>query len=310
VGCLCAWSWPLWAAVSRRESLRCSHRAVAYVVLAVAVSACAAAPSPLSPAWHGSIGLPGHGVLADGAQVRRDAEGLCWLRDNDRHWALPRFASAIERAAAVVARERPGGTLLVGDLSTQTGGGPLSPHFSHRSGLDADLLFYLSTLDGAPVHSPGFVHFGADGIARDEAHQRWLRLDVARQWLLVRALLEDPQARVQWIFVSDVVKAMLVEWALARGDATETVRRAQEVMLEPHPGGVHDDHIHVRTACSPEEAVAGCTPSGPSRSWLVYDLPPAADNDAELVLALLVGSESPNTLIAEPAAPSSAPSAP
>ena len=70
------------------------------------------------------------------------------------------------------------------------------------------------------------MHVGADGLARDEGHARWLRFDVEREWLLVRALLEDPDARVQWIFVSDVVQAMLVEWALARGDSAEIVARA------------------------------------------------------------------------------------
>jgi penicillin-insensitive murein endopeptidase len=239
------------------------------------------------PAWHGAIGQPGHGVLADGSEVRQDAEGLHWLRRNDRHWGLARFSEAITHAAATVARERPGGTLAVGDISTRSGGGPVAPHFSHRSGVDADLLFYVTTLDGEPVESPGFVHFGADTLARDEAHGRWLRLDVERQWLLAKAFIEDPTARIQWIFVSDVVKACLLDWALARGDSLETIRRAGEIMLQPHPGGVHDDHFHIRTACSPEEAVAGCEPVGPQRSWLAYDMPRPEESDEDLALSLL-----------------------
>jgi penicillin-insensitive murein endopeptidase len=260
---------------------------------ATALAGCANAPSPLAPGRHGSIGRPNSGVLTDGIEVRRDAEGLRWLRGNDRHWALPRFSAAIQRAAAAVARRRPGAALLVGDLSTRTGGGPLSPHFSHRSGVDADLLLYLSTAEGAPVDAPGFVHVGADGLARDEAHHRWLRFDVDREWLLLKALLEDPQARVQWLFVSDVVQAMILEWALARGDSLETIRRAREVMAQPNPGGVHDDHVHVRTACSPEETVDGCESVGPRRTWLAYDLQSfatadtgVATDDDELVLAL------------------------
>jgi penicillin-insensitive murein DD-endopeptidase len=255
--------------------------------LALACAACARSPSPLAPVWNGSIGAPSRGVLRDGAEVGPDAEGLRWLRHNDRHWALPRFAEAIERAAAAVARQRAGGVLEVGDLSIRTGGGPLAPHFSHRSGVDADLLFYVTTLDGAPVESPGFVHFGADGLARDEAHARWLRLDVERQWLLAKALLEDPDARIQWIFVSDVVQARLLEWALARGDSAEIVQRAREVMAQPNPGGVHDDHFHVRTSCSPDETVAGCEAVGPHRRWLTYDMPPIVETDEELALDLL-----------------------
>jgi penicillin-insensitive murein endopeptidase len=271
------------------------------IVLApLAVGACASAPSPLTPAWRGSIGTANRGVLADGAQLARDADGLRWLRHDDRHWGVPRLTQAIASAARQVALERPGAPLYVGDLSTRQGGGPLAPHFSHRSGVDADLLFYLTTLDGASVDSPGFVHFGADGIGRDEASKRWLRFDVEREWLLVKALIENPTARIQWIFISDVAQAMVIEWALARGDSLETIRRAQEVMLQPHPGGVHDDHIHVRTSCSPEEIVAGCEPSGPRRAWLSYDLPAPEDSDEELALALLQPLETDATVSASP----------
>jgi penicillin-insensitive murein endopeptidase len=264
-----------------------------FAVAALAgLAGCARAPSPLTPAWRGSIGTPNHGVLANGAELPREAEGLRWLRGDDRHWGVPRFTEAIARAAATVARERPGATLYAGDLSTPTGGGPLSPHFSHRSGVDADLLFYVTTLDGAPVDSPGFVHFGADGLARDEAQGRWLRFDVDREWLLVKALVEDPEARVQWMFVSDVVQAMLVEWALARGDSLETIQRAEQVMLQPNPGGIHDDHIHVRTTCSADEMVAGCEPIGPRRPWLSYELPRSEERDQDLALALMQPLES------------------
>jgi penicillin-insensitive murein endopeptidase len=257
------------------------------LMASAALAGCARAPSPLTPWWHGSIGTPNRGVLVEGAQLRPDAEGLRWLRGNDRHWGLPRFTAAIERAAARVAHERPGSRLTVGDLSAATGGGPLSGHLSHRSGVDADLLLYMTTLGGAPVDSPGFVHVGADGLAEDEGHDRFLRFDVDREWLLVRALVEDPDARVQWVFVSDVVQAMLLEWALARGDSPELVRRAQSVMHQPHPGGIHDDHIHVRTSCSVDEMVAGCDPIGPQRPWLAYAVTPPEEGDRDLALALL-----------------------
>jgi penicillin-insensitive murein endopeptidase len=263
------------------------------VLVGVVASGCARAPSPLAPAWRGAIGTANHGVLTGGAELGRNAEGLRWLRGNDRHWGTPRFTAAIERAAAHVARERPGARLTVGDLSTPTGGGPLSPHFSHRSGVDADLIFYVTTLDGAPVDSPGFIHVGADGLARDEAHRRWLRFDVEREWLLVRTLVDDPQARIQWLFVSDVVQAMLLEWAVSSGESPEIIRRAQSMMAQPNPGGIHDDHIHVRTTCSPEERVEGCEPTGPRRAWLSYDLPQPQDSDRDLALALFQPLEAP-----------------
>jgi hypothetical protein len=65
------------------------------------------------------------------------------------------------------------------------------------------------------------------------------------------------------------------------------VRRAQSVMHQPHPGGIHDDHIHVRTSCSVDEMVAGCDPIGPQRPWLAYAVTPPEEGDRDLALALL-----------------------
>jgi penicillin-insensitive murein endopeptidase len=179
--------------------------------------------------------------------------------------------------------------LSVGDISIR-GGGPLAPHFSHRSGRDADLLFYVSTLDGAPVQSPGFVHFDPDGLAWDPDHKRYLRLDVEREWLLVEALLTDPDARIQWLFVSRVVEALLLEWARAKGVDYALWARAEEVMLQPNPGGVHDDHLHVRTACSAAEITQGCEHTGPMRAWLVEapSAPVASEDETTELISFLV----------------------
>ena len=267
--------------VRRSESRRAYRLAWASLPALVAlVAGCGHAPSPLAPALSGSIGVPHRGCLTEPVLLAREGAGHRWLRDDDRHWAIPRFAAAIERAASTVASARPGATLLVGDLSRQ-GGGQLLPHLSHRTGRDADLLLFVTTLDGAPVDSPGFVHFGADGLAWDASHQRFLRFDVEREWLLVKALLEDDDARVQWVFANRQVEAWLVEWARARGEPAETVLRAERVMLQPTPGGPHDDHVHVRTACSPDEAAHGCEPSGPAREWI--DAPPVPPLTAALV---------------------------
>jgi penicillin-insensitive murein endopeptidase len=191
--------------------------------------------------------------------------------------------AAIERAAAVVADARPGSVLVIGDLSVKHGG-RLLPHLSHRTGRDADLLLYVSTLDGAMVTSPGFIHFGADGLAWDPVRQRYLRFDVAREWLLVKTLVLDDDARVQWIFLNHSLSPMLIEWARARGEPPQTIRRAEEVLLEPKPGGVHDDHTHIRVACSDEEIARGCEPNGPDRAWFVAgEEAPAPPTDDQLV---------------------------
>ena len=126
---------------------------------------CVRAPSPLNPAIHGSIGTTSNGFLTEGEPVA-DAAGTRWLRNNGRHYGIPRFVHAIERAADEVARERPGSILVTGNL---LGGArrAISHHLSHASGRDADLLLYLETLDGEPIAEPGLPVFEADGLAWD-----------------------------------------------------------------------------------------------------------------------------------------------
>ncbi|MCW5835175.1 MAG: penicillin-insensitive murein endopeptidase [Labilithrix sp.] len=250
--------------MSSRRTLGLSAALLFFVASA---AGCARAPSSLAPQFGGSIGMPHRGVLTASAELPAEGEGYKWLRQDDRHHGLPRFVRAIERAAGTVARERPGAMLGVGDLSTRTGG-QLLPHLSHRTGRDADLLLYLTTLDGAPVESPGFIHVGRDGLAWDDKGKRFLRFDVERTWLLVKTLVEDPDARIQWVFANRNIEALLIEWARARGEPGETIVRAMDVMREPRPGGPHDDHVHIRTACSPAELVAGCEHTGPVRPWI------------------------------------------
>ncbi len=88
-------------------------------------------------------------------------------------------------------------------------------------------------------------------------------------------------------FIHDNVKAILLGWAAARGESTEILYRASQVMLQPHPGGAHDDHIHVRTACDEDELVHGCQPFGPERPWLALPPPKANVSDAELVAEIV-----------------------
>jgi penicillin-insensitive murein endopeptidase len=258
---------------------------------ALAATGCARAPSPLAPHWAGSIGMPHKGVLTRPAQLPAEGEGYRLLADNDRHFGTPRFVGAIQRAAAKVGRERPGSTLTVGDLSARHGG-KISSHSSHRSGRDADLLLYMTTLQGAPVTSSGFVHVGNDGLAWDEGDKRFLRFDVEREWLLVKALVEDPESRVQWLFVSKPVEAMLIEWARARGESGDTIVRAMDTLLQPAPPAQsHDDHVHVRIACDPDEIAAGCEPNGPVRPWIAAldSVPRASEpNTLELVQSLVL----------------------
>jgi penicillin-insensitive murein endopeptidase len=253
---------------------------------ALFAAGCVDTPTPLAPAMRGSIGVPHHGVLTHGAMLPAKGEGFRRLRDDGIRWGNPRLVAAIEGAAAAVARERPGGApLMVGDLSAHAGG-EASGHRSHRTGRDADLLFYLTTPEGRPIASPGFVRFGHDGLAKLE-NDKFARIDLEREWLLVKALVTSREANVQWLFCARWLEAMIIEYARARGEDPELVWTAESVLLQPGDSAAHDDHLHLRIACTPDESVAGCLGGGPYWPWLpsLPQLAPVSDEELARAIA-------------------------
>jgi penicillin-insensitive murein endopeptidase len=283
-----------------------AHRAKAsgaLVALALGVgsSACVGVPSPLAPGLRGSVGVPHHGVLTDGVALPQKGDGFVRLRTDDVKWGNPRLVRLLTHAASTVKRARGGPPLVIADLAKR-GGGKTPHHRSHRSGRDVDLLLFALTPQGVPQKSPGFVRFGADGLGK--ADGRWVRFDVPRTWALVKALLLAPEGHVQWIFVARWLEALVIEYASARGEDEELVWMAESVLLQPGDSAPHDDHLHLRIACTPEEAVAGCEGGGPYWPWLppVPRLGALRDADlADLPPLLLAGATRPAPLSLGPA---------
>jgi penicillin-insensitive murein endopeptidase len=238
------------------------------------LSGCFSAPTPLAPGLAGSVGMPNLGVQTGASELPSRGAGFTRYRPlGKNHWGRPRLVSALQRIAAEIDGELPGGLLVIGDLGAERGG-RIPGHASHRSGRDVDLLFYALTPAGAPLISPGFVRYEADGLAIEPDSGDYLRLDVAREWLLVKKLVSDPELGVQFLFISKPLEALLMDYARARGEPLELQDRAQTVMLQPRDSLPHDDHLHLRIACSPEEAQAGCSGGGPYWEWLPA-LPPS-----------------------------------
>ena len=248
--------------------VRSSWAALGCAVL-LGVSGCFNTPTPLAPGLHGTVGVPNRGVLTESQELPVRGPGFVRYRPMSSHYfGSPRLVRALQNAAADVRRLAPGGApLSIGDLSAKTGG-RIPGHDSHRSGRDVDLLILVTTPAGASVQSPGFVRFEGDGLARVDGTSDYVRIDIERQWLLLRSLLTSPEIDVQFMFVCHELEALLIDHARALGEPDALVWQAETVMLEPSDSLRHDDHVHLRIACAPDEGVAGCSGGGPRWQWL------------------------------------------
>jgi penicillin-insensitive murein endopeptidase len=269
--------------------LRRGHRPLAAVTLGVALTGCFGSPSPLAPGLHGSVGLPNQGVLTEGLELPVAGFGYTRYRQSSSHYfGVPRLIAAIEKAAADVARESPGGApLFVGDLSAKTGG-KIPNHASHRTGRDVDLLYFITTVHGKPENSPGFIAISDDGLGQVPADGHFFRLDEKREWQLVRSLLTNPRIEVLWMFVSRDVEAMIITQARSLGEPNELVWRAEQVLHQPRDSAPHDDHMHLRIACTESELLNGCEGGGPHWPW--FD-PKDSNEVTDAALAQLLASE-------------------
>jgi len=254
------------------------------------ISGCISVPNPLAPNLHGSVGTPSRGVLTDSISLPMHGSGFVRIHDNDVHFGTPRLVSTLMYAADAVAKARPGTPrLVIGDISKKTGG-HAQGHASHRTGRDVDILYFAMTPDGVPIESPGFVRFGPDGLGQvphNAPHLagKWIRLDVEREWLLVKTLLQSPDAEVQWMFVAEPIQALLIEHARALGENPHLIWYAETVLHQPTDSEAHDDHMHLRLACSHDDELSGCE-GGPR--WPFFDtvLPYEMTSDEELAALL------------------------
>ncbi|WP_428267311.1 penicillin-insensitive murein endopeptidase [Haliangium sp.] len=169
---------------------------------------------------------------------------------------------------------RPVGPILgVADLSWGRGG-PSPWHRSHQTGRDVDLLLFATDAEGRPLVLDRMVKYGPEGQAViitggfddprtpfNEAERR-IYFDVERNWRLVRALIDNPVAPVQYIFIADWLKQKLIEHAIAAGEPAALVEKAGHLMHQPGDAPPHNDHMHVRVYCAATDRVHGCRDRG------------------------------------------------
>ncbi|ACY19172.1 penicillin-insensitive murein endopeptidase [Haliangium ochraceum] len=213
-----------------------------------------------------SCGAANRGSLAESQALARAGIGYkipepWWLRGHN--YGTAELVGLITRAATTVHLEHAGGVLGVADLSAADGGA-LPGHRSHQSGRDVDLIYYALSPDGLPLEPDGHMaYYGRAGHGRHARAPQFERdiperyFDLARNWGLVRAMLEDPHAEVEHIFVSSRVRRWLLDYAQRAEEPEELIAQAAKVLRRPKGVDGHNDHMHVRILCSAEDIALG-----------------------------------------------------
>jgi penicillin-insensitive murein endopeptidase len=219
-----------------------------------------------------AMGRADRGVLRGGRAIPPAGKGFVtppvWVERGNRY-GTDELVALIERAAARVADVHPGGILGVGDLSRR-GGGSMQFHKSHENGRDADLIFYavdpVSTVPLPPADAMPRYNRHLESRAPYEQPVEAVSpriFDLARNWALVAALVSDAETEVEYLFISERLKEKLLAYAHESGAPADVITRAQWALRQPRHALPHDDHLHLRIRCAPNDRAQGCVDEGP-----------------------------------------------
>lgn len=222
-----------------------------------------------------SYGATNRGILRNGVPLADAGEGYVRARPGEStRYGTRRLVEVLQRGFADVARRFPGtAPMRVGDLSAPVGGRH-HRHGSHRSGRDADVLFYMTDPSGRSRTGRGWLAYNRFGFAVEHGREGsgssggLFLFDDTRNWHFVRTLLLDEEGAVQWLFVSRGVKARLLRHAIAHEPDPQVITRAAYALHQPLRASPHDDHFHVRILCTEDEVPLGCRERGPIWPWL------------------------------------------
>lgn len=221
-----------------------------------------------------SFGDPREGVLINPARLPARGVGYYapsrWERRGLRY-GVDELVSLIVWTGRELDRAHPGAAFAVADLSLASGG-PSAWHRSHQHGRDVDIVFVTRAKSGELQRPDEMRRFAGSGVVvrrggAPVSPEPDVYFDVARNWTLVKLLLSNPIADVQYIFVSDDLKQTLIEHASAAGEPADLIGRASYLLHQPSDSAAHDDHFHVRIYCPKNDLDYGCRDRGAVR-WL------------------------------------------
>jgi len=277
VGWLAVAAWPLAATAAPPRTGRAPAQAMPHgggsdeggpAALGARAAAPPTAPTDPFALPRGSVSL---GTTSDGSVVHARAlppRGPGWViidqaRGRHTNWGTDELVGLIQRVAKRVHRRHRGAIVGVANIGARRGG-PIRWSVSHRAGRDVDLALFARDRRRRPVKPKRLLSFRRNGWTKDRRY----RFDVARNFTLVRALLEDPRGRVQWIFLADFLKRRLLRYGRRRHAPARLLRRMDAVVKQPSDSTSHADHLHVRVQCSIEDRLYGCLDVPPLRPWI------------------------------------------
>jgi penicillin-insensitive murein endopeptidase len=225
----------------------------------------------LTAAFSTSMQNPVDGWLVGGVPLPLKGRGYRFNphKDPRRRYGTVELVQALVRAAGKVEDAHPGGELTINDIAMPAGG-EIGGHASHRNGRDVDVMFYLVGPNGQPFPSksipiePNGTGFDYRDLSKAEDDIP-VKLDVARTWAFVSALVGDPGAHINRIFVVEHVRAMLLAHAEKIGAPGHIVERFGHVTCQPK--FPHDDHFHIRFFCAIDDIAEGCEDTFPIYPW-------------------------------------------
>lgn len=208
-----------------------------------------------------SVGRTNNGTILDPARVPDEGDGF-WTpptwRERGARYGVDELVDLIAAVGRKVSAQYPGTRVAIGDLSRLRGGGA-EHHRSHQNGRDADFVLFYTDLDGTPQVNDTMYEYGADGVALTN---KKVKLDVARSWAVVRALITSPEADIQYIFFYEPLTQMVLDYARSIGEPELVIERARALLRQPGDSLKHDDHMHVRIFCPASDIPYGCEDAG------------------------------------------------
>ncbi len=200
-----------------------------------------------------SVGTLRSGQLAHPAELPKP-EGIGYVishPDRDTNFGADRMVFGLMRLG-VTMHEHLGDEsihrMLVNEISDPDGG-KQKRHINHQMGLDVDICFYASDLDGKPLRAR-WLSFDEKGLSPAKK----LRFDTTRNWLLLESILSsDTFGEIRAVLVSEPLKKRLLNHAMSLEEKAtgveaerlrEHIRRAMDLCRQPK-SSPHDNHFHL-----------------------------------------------------------------